>query len=85
MNKWYVWSGELAVEIIAPCPFKACITALANHGGGKTLDSRYFTVDLPGFRTSPDDLTKDGVVYDVEDVVKAAGHVFEDGLEEEGC
>lgn len=85
MNKWYVWSGELAIVILSNCPFKACVTAVARHGSGKTLDSRYVTADLCGFRCDPQAMSKDGEVYDVEDVVKAAGYVFEDGWEEEEC
>jgi len=84
MNKWYVWSGELAVEIVAATPMDAAVKALGRFGNGKTLDPRYFVVDLPGFRTCPENCSKDGFVVDVTEVIRAAGFVFEDG-EEEGC
>jgi len=84
MNKWYVWSGELAVEIVAATPMDAAVKALGRFGSGKTLDSHYFVCDLPGFRTHPEDCSKDGFVVDVAEVIRAAGYVFED-WEEEGC
>ena len=84
MNSWYVWSGELCVKVGAEYPMEAAIKALANFGGGKTLDPRYFIVDSPGFRTTPEECSKDGFVVEVGEVIRAAGFVFEDD-DDEGC
>jgi len=59
---------------------------LGKFGGGKTLDARYVIVDVCGFRETPDACTKDGEVFDVGDVIRGAGFVFEElGKKRRGC
>lgn len=83
MNKYYVWSGSLQKVLMARDATAACIQALEGFRG--TLDSRYFIVDEPGFRTTPESCTKDGEVFEVVEILELAGYVFEKEDEEEGC
>ena len=76
-TKWYVCSGELSVVIIAPTPMKAAIKALDNFGNNKFVDSRYFIIDQCGFRTSPQQCTKDGIIISTKEVLETAGYIDE--------